>query len=441
MSQSPEPSTDRDRPLRSALFLDFDNIYLGLRKLDPEAADAFATTPEIWLTWLESGADSALALSRRFLIRNVYLNPASFGTFRGIYTRAGFRTIDCPPLTSAGKNSADIYMVLDIVDALQSTTRYDEFVIASADADFTPVLHRLRAQDRRTTLLTAGISAAAYRAVSDSYISPEVLADAALGNTADADTGEASPSLTIPPSTEARRAATGQQAERTDADIEAVREAVHRALAAADRPIVSAAAAQAALSARPDLKGTDWWGAGSFRAFLALYLPDVRYFGIPSPGYVLDPTRHSTDDIPSADRPQLGPLRQQVASATGAPPLTTEQYAALFDALAAELVRSPFDRSETSKRVRDRTDLAGKSVGRNAINFVLQGLVYSKVNLTAGVEARDLAEGFLANLLVLCANAGMTLPSADKKDLQAWIVGSGHPAPPDGSRLPEPARS
>jgi len=142
MKQLTAPEMNGDKPLRSALFLDFDNIYLGLRKLDEEAADAFAKTPENWLTWLEGGLDAPSVLSRRFLIRNVYLNPAPFGMFRGIYIRAGFRTIDCPPLTSAGKNSADIYMVLDIVDALQSSTRYEEFVIASADADFTPVLHR-----------------------------------------------------------------------------------------------------------------------------------------------------------------------------------------------------------------------------------------------------------------------------------------------------------
>jgi hypothetical protein len=56
--------------------------------------------------------------------------------------------------------------------------------------------------------------------------------------------------------------------------------------------------------------------------------------------------------------------------------LTADQYAMLFDALAAELSTSPFDRTERSKRVRDRTDLAGKSVGRSSVNFVLQGLVY-----------------------------------------------------------------
>jgi hypothetical protein len=274
--------------------------------------------------------------------------------------------------------------------------------------------------------LTAGISAAAYRSVSDSYVSPEVLADAALGNTTDAENGDASPSLTVPPSTEAREAAARQRAEPTT-DVDAVREALQRTLAKADRPIVSAAAAQAALSVRPDLKSTDWWGAGSFRAFLALYVPNVTYVGSPGPGYVFDPKRHSVNDIPGPDRPRLNPLREQVVAASGAPLLTADQYATLFDALAAELSTSPFDRTETSKRVRDRTDIAGKSVGRSSVNFVLQGLVYSRVKLAAGVSARDLAEGYLANLLILCANAGMTLQSAEKKDLNEWIVGSARP--------------
>lgn len=30
---------DNGRRLRSALFVDFDNVYIGLRRLDPEAAE------------------------------------------------------------------------------------------------------------------------------------------------------------------------------------------------------------------------------------------------------------------------------------------------------------------------------------------------------------------------------------------------------------------
>lgn len=41
---------------------------------------------------------------------------------------------------SEGKTSTDIHMVLDIIDLLQHETHYDEFIVFSADADFTPVL-------------------------------------------------------------------------------------------------------------------------------------------------------------------------------------------------------------------------------------------------------------------------------------------------------------
>jgi uncharacterized LabA/DUF88 family protein len=79
-----------------------------------------------------------------------------YGRFRPFFTRAAFRVVDCPPLTTRGKNSADIYMVLDILDALEHPTSFDEFILLSADADFTPVMLRLRAHDRRTVLLATG---------------------------------------------------------------------------------------------------------------------------------------------------------------------------------------------------------------------------------------------------------------------------------------------
>ena len=39
--------------VRSALFVDFDNIYLGLQREDPNAAEQFATNPSHWLHWLQ----------------------------------------------------------------------------------------------------------------------------------------------------------------------------------------------------------------------------------------------------------------------------------------------------------------------------------------------------------------------------------------------------
>jgi uncharacterized LabA/DUF88 family protein len=412
---------------RSALFVDFDNMYLGLRKLDENAAEAFASRPTLWLQWLEAGLDAGGKTKRRFLVKNVYLNPVTFGSYRAVYTRNGFRSIDCPPLTGQGKNSADIYMVLDIVDALQSGFRYDEFVIASTDADFTPILHRLRGQDRRTTLLTAGLSAAAYRAVCDSFVSPEVLADVALGQFDDVEAvveQEPVPSIMMPPSSAARQVATEPKPSRTEEDMAEVRAAVRAAVATADGPLVSAAAAQAALKVRPNLKQTDWWGAGSFRAFLALYLEDLAYEGNPSPGYVYDPRRHSRADLPGPERPELGTFVQQVCMITGAPAMTSERYASLFSALADDLAAAPYERNETPKRVRDRTDVSGTSVARGSVSFVAQGLIFSGQKLDSDPSARELAGSYLAYVKNLCANARMTLSTADEETLEAWILGS-----------------
>jgi len=46
-------------------------------------------------------------------------------------------------------------MAIDIVEALTHSTNFDEFVIFSADADFTPVLRRIREHDRQTLVVSS----------------------------------------------------------------------------------------------------------------------------------------------------------------------------------------------------------------------------------------------------------------------------------------------
>jgi hypothetical protein len=173
-------------PKKTALFVDFDNIYLGLRETSREAAEAFATRPGSWLRWIEDGMpldpDAVRSGPRehRVLIRRCYLNPDTFGKYRGWFTHSGFTVVDCPSLTSRGKNSSDIVMVMDILDALRHETRFDRFVIMSADADFTPVLQRLRAYDRRTAVLVSGQAAPAYRAACDRLITEDQFIEFAL---------------------------------------------------------------------------------------------------------------------------------------------------------------------------------------------------------------------------------------------------------------------
>ena len=65
---------------RSALFVDFDNVYLGLVVADPSAAEIFATSPDRLLAWLAVGEDETGKFRRRFLTRICYLNPGPLGS-------------------------------------------------------------------------------------------------------------------------------------------------------------------------------------------------------------------------------------------------------------------------------------------------------------------------------------------------------------------------
>src|SRR3954454_23523718 len=196
--------------VRTALFVDFDNIYLGLQREDPVAAEQFATDPTRWLTWLqdrlphqEGAQQEGNSRRRKILFRRCYLNPSQFGRFRPYFTRSAIEVVDCPPLTSGGKTSADIHMVMDILDTLSPPTRFDEFILLSGDADFTPVLLRLSKHDRRSAILAIGPASVAYKAACDLLIDQDTFLEEAIGAT---------------PST-ATRAAAGQPSNSAMSDL------------------------------------------------------------------------------------------------------------------------------------------------------------------------------------------------------------------------------
>ena len=173
----------------SAVFVDYDNIYLSLRRKSEEAAKRFSKDAIGWLKQIENGGlitpTNGLSpdVPRRIVMNRCYGNPvprrntsdnstdmSSFPFVRHHFLRAGFEVVDCPPLTAQLKNSSDIRMVMDLRDYLDHDTHFDEFVILSGDADFTPVLHRLRAHARRTVIYATEYTAAPYTAISDGEV-------------------------------------------------------------------------------------------------------------------------------------------------------------------------------------------------------------------------------------------------------------------------------
>ncbi|MDX1379081.1 MAG: NYN domain-containing protein, partial [Anaerolineales bacterium] len=98
------------------------------------------------------------------------------------FIRSAFEVIDCPPLTQQGKTSTDIHLVMDALDTLDHPTGFREFIILSGDADFTPVLLRLRKHNRLTSVLSASPNVSpAYKASCDHLISHEDLIRLGLG--------------------------------------------------------------------------------------------------------------------------------------------------------------------------------------------------------------------------------------------------------------------
>ncbi|WP_169791152.1 NYN domain-containing protein [Rubellimicrobium mesophilum] len=186
--------------MRSALFVDFDNVLLGLQPTSKVGAQRFATSPETWLPWFEAAGhvDDEARDERRILLRRVYMNPDRFGTYRKYFTYCGLETIDCPSLTGMGKNSADIRMVLDIVDALDHPTRFDEFIILSADADFTPVLQKLRAHDRETAVLSTPLTARPLKSAATYAFEVDDFLENALGVSTDTKFDETSVAKVLP---------------------------------------------------------------------------------------------------------------------------------------------------------------------------------------------------------------------------------------------------
>lgn len=422
------------RRLRCALFVDFDNVYIGLQRLDPAAAEAFATHPGHWLSGLESGTDDEGDFTRRFLVRACYLNPSVFSQFRPNFTRAGFSVVDCPSLTQQGKSSADINLVLDAVDALAAPTHYDEFLVVSADADFTPLAHRFRAADRRVTIITASPAASAYRAVADTVITADALTELVLPGAPES-FEETAPVAVVPhtPAQQAegggassagaagarRRGSGGAAAGTATAPASPARAVVLRQVRKADRPLNGGSLAQAAQKADPQLAGSGWDGTGGFFGWLAVTVPEVAA----SAGFVWDPARFSEADLPGAGGVDLPPLQRQVVEVTEIPNLPPERYRALLTALADDVAAQPFDRPETARRVRDACQAAGEAIGKASVNTVIAGVLYAGLDLAAKPDARTIAQTWAENVVGLCRGARMDLTAQDVTAIRTWVGG------------------
>ena len=418
---------DAERKVKTAVFVDFDNMLGGLTAMDSVAAESFATDPGRLLAWLERGEDLEGRFHRRFLLKACYLNPEVFRKYRGFFVSAGFRVVNCPSLTQRGKSAADIHLVLDVVDALEHRTRFEEFIICSSDADFTPLMVKLRAHDRRTVMVAAGPAAAAYQSVCDEVYTPIQIVEAFA---------KRAPVAAVEKSLQPRSMASVDTAEvqatvaphpQLDSDdIETAASAVRAAVEEAGGALRGATAAGAAIRAVPHIADRRWGNPDGFAGFVSRDLPDLLVLRSASGGWVIDPTRHSEDEFRDETLPNDLPAR--VSRVTKAPPLSSEQYATLFQELSS-LSADPPPLNRMGAEIRERAAAREVAVPRSAANFVIQGLIYSGADPRGGERsAREFGERWRDNVLVLCDRAELELDEASKTDINAWLLG-GLPSP------------
>jgi len=127
-----------DQEDRIALFLDYENLALGAR--DHLGGMTFDLRP----------IADALAERGRVVVRRAYADWSYFDEDRRMLTRSHVELIDIPQRMGASrKNAADIKMAVDALELAFEREYITTFVFGTGDSDFTPLVHKLRALNRR----------------------------------------------------------------------------------------------------------------------------------------------------------------------------------------------------------------------------------------------------------------------------------------------------
>ncbi len=132
MSADPSLRTE----LITAVFVDFENLALGVEQDKKGRFEIELVLKRI----LERG---------RIVFKRAYCDWTRFQNFMREFHLQGFEMVDIPRSNVSGKNSADIRMVVDAIDLCYSKSHIDTFVLVTGDSDFSPLVSKLKENDKR----------------------------------------------------------------------------------------------------------------------------------------------------------------------------------------------------------------------------------------------------------------------------------------------------
>lgn len=119
-----------------AVFIDFENLAIGVRAMKSGTFQIELVLRRL----LEKG---------RIVFKRAYCDWRNYqDAVRGFHTQ-GIELIDIPQSKMSGKNSADIRMVVDAIDLCYSKEHIDVFALVSGDSDFSPLVSKLKENNKR----------------------------------------------------------------------------------------------------------------------------------------------------------------------------------------------------------------------------------------------------------------------------------------------------
>jgi uncharacterized protein (TIGR00288 family) len=118
-----------------AVYCDFENVALGVRDARYAQFDIRKVLER-------------LLLKGSIVVKKAYCDWERYKDFKAAMHEAAFELIEIPHVRQSGKNSADIRMVVDALDLCYTKEHVDTFVIVSGDSDFSPLVSKLRENNK-----------------------------------------------------------------------------------------------------------------------------------------------------------------------------------------------------------------------------------------------------------------------------------------------------
>lgn len=118
-----------------AIFADFENVAIGADQAKYAKFDIGKVMERV-------------LVKGNVVVRKAYCDWSRYEKFKRPMHEANFELIDIPHVRQSGKNSADIRMVVDALDLCYTKPHIDTFVIISGDSDFSPLVSKLRENNK-----------------------------------------------------------------------------------------------------------------------------------------------------------------------------------------------------------------------------------------------------------------------------------------------------